>query len=84
MSSDHSDEAQRLIEEYQSYGNDFTPDYAVQILRDKTDDDAKQLHVLYDLIEGLWDEVKRLRTELDQSKAKRGSTKNRRPRGRKR
>lgn len=57
-----SDAAQRLIDSFSEYGDDFTPDLVVETLRERARlNDDEFLEILCDLIEGLWDEVKRQR-----------------------
>lgn len=61
--------AQRLIDSFSEFDDNFTPDLVVELLRERargTDDE--HLEILCDLIEGMWFEIQRLRYVLDQSK----------------
>lgn len=61
--------AQRLIESFSEFGDEFTPDLVVELLRERARRlEDEHLEIICDLIEGLWFEVQRLRYVLDQSK----------------
>lgn len=64
-----SNDAQRLIVLFSEFGDEFTPHLVVEMLRSKAREaDDGTTEIICDLIEGLWDEVQRLRYLLDQSK----------------
>jgi hypothetical protein len=63
--------AEAILHEYQGYNDDFTPDLAVDVIRHELNEEDLRLHIMCDLVEGLWDEVLILRrrlSALDQSK----------------
>lgn len=66
----------QLLSDLSNLEDGFDPALAVVTLRVKAkEEDSEMLEIICDLIEGLWDEVQRLRTVLDQSNVNKGNRK---------
>lgn len=64
-----------LIEFIEGLGPDFNPVPAIDLLRNRAGDTRSVDHIIADMLEGMWDELQRLRFTLDQSKGTKGSPK---------